>query len=127
MGSQSGPTSYEKIYQVIRRIPRGKVATYGQIAKLVGRCSARMVGYALAALSPGRDVPWHRVLNFKGEVSPRSRGDGAGRQRLCLEAEGVEFDFRGRVNFRKFRWTGLRGRGKAFRRKCGRWRNLFEI
>ncbi len=119
-----GPPSYEKIYQVIRRIPCGKVATYGQIAKLVGRCSARMVGYALAALGPGSDVPWQRVLNCKGTVSPRSRGDGAWRQRRCLEAEGVVFDSRGRVDFGKFRWGGSLGRGQALRRKGGRWGGL---
>ncbi len=62
-------TPYEKIYQVVRKIPLGKVATYGQIAKIVDRCTPRMVGYAMAA-SKGADVPWQRVINYKGEISP---------------------------------------------------------
>jgi methylated-DNA-protein-cysteine methyltransferase-like protein len=103
-------TRYEKIYDAVRRIPRGKVATYGQIAKIVGRCTPRMVGYAMAALRGRTDVPWQRVINAKGEISTRSRGDGALRQRRLLEKEGVRFDQRGRVEFKKFRW---KNRGKA--------------
>ncbi len=96
---------YEKIYNVVRQIPRGKVSTYGQIAKIVDRCTPRMVGYAMAALRGRADVPWQRVINSKGEVSTRSRGDGALRQRKLLEKEGIRFDPRGRVNLRKVRWT----------------------
>jgi len=97
---------YERIYQVVRQIPRGRVATYGQIAKIVDRCAARMVGYAMAALSPGLDVPWHRVINHKGEISARARGDGALRQRRILQAEGIRFDQKGRVKLARFRWPG---------------------
>ena len=100
---------YEEIYEVVRQVPPGKVATYGQIAKIVGYCTPRMVGYAMAALPHGMEVPWQRVINHKGEVSTRSRGDGALRQRRLLRAEGIQFDQRGRVNFKKFRWAGLRG------------------
>ena len=96
---------YEQIYNVVRQIPKGKVATYAQIAKIVDRCTARMVGYAMAALSPGTDVPWQRVINYKGEISIRSRGDGSLRQRRALEAEGVKFDQRGRVDLRRVRWA----------------------
>jgi methylated-DNA-protein-cysteine methyltransferase-like protein len=96
---------YEQIYSVVRQIPSGKVATYGQIAKIVDRCTARMVGYAMAALPPNTDVPWQRVINYKGEISIRSRGDGSLRQRRLLQAEGVKFDKRGRVNLRKVRWA----------------------
>jgi len=99
---------YERIYRVVRQIPRGKVATYGQIARIVGRCTARMVGYAMAALRGRSDVPWQRVINAQGEISPRSRGDGALRQRKLLEKEGIRFSPRGRVNLRKFGWAGLR-------------------
>lgn len=99
---------YERIYRVVRQIPRGKVATYGQIAKIVDRCTARMVGYAMAALRGRTDVPWQRVINSKGEISTRSRGDGAHRQRKLLEREGIHFDSRGRVNLRKGRWGGVR-------------------
>ena len=96
---------YERIYDVVRQIPSGKVATYGQIAKIVDRCTARMVGYAMAALSPNTDVPWQRVINYKGEISIRSRGDGSLRQRRLLQAEGVKFDRRGRIDLEKFRWV----------------------
>jgi methylated-DNA-protein-cysteine methyltransferase-like protein len=95
---------------VVRKIPRGQVATYGQIAKIVDRCTPRMVGYAMAALRGRTDVPWQRVINSKGEISIRSRGDGALRQRKLLEKEGIRFDQRGRVEFKKFRW---KNRGKA--------------
>jgi methylated-DNA-protein-cysteine methyltransferase-like protein len=98
-------TRYEQIYEVVRRIPPGKVATYGQIAKIVGRCTARMVGYAMAALPPARGVPWQRVINCRGEISARSRGDGALRQRRLLQREGVRFDRLGRVNLKKVRWS----------------------
>ena len=97
---------YEQIYSVVRQIPSGKIATYGQIAKIVDRCTARMVGYAMAALPPNTDVPWQRVINYKGEISIRSRGDGSLRQLRLLKAEGVKFDMRGRVNLRKVRWAG---------------------
>jgi methylated-DNA-protein-cysteine methyltransferase-like protein len=99
-------TRYEQIYEAVGRIPPGKVATYGQIAKIVGRCTARMVGYAMAALPWGAGVPWQRVINHKGEISPRSRGDGSLRQRRLLQKEGVRFDREGRVNLKKVRWAG---------------------
>ena len=101
--------TYEKIYEAVRRIPRGKVATYGQIAKIVDRCTARMVGYAMAALRGRTDVPWQRVINAQGEISTRSGGDGAVRQRRLLEKEGIRFDGGGRIDFKKYRW---RNRGK---------------
>ena len=100
---------YARIYAVVRQIPRGKVSTYGLIAKIVDRCTPRMVGYAMAALRGRADVPWQRVINSKGEISTRSRGDGALRQRRLLEKEGIRFDPRGRVNLRKVRWTGSKG------------------
>ncbi len=96
---------YERIYEVVVEIPPGKVATYGQIAKIVGFCTPRMVGYAMAALPHGRSVPWQRVVNHKGEISARSHGDGAQRQRGLLRAEGIRFD-KGRINLKKVRWTG---------------------
>ncbi len=96
---------YARVYALVRQIPRGKVATYGQIAKIVDRCTARMVGYAMAALRGRTDIPWQRVINSKGEISTRSRGDGAFRQRKLLEKEGIRFDSRGRVNLRKIRWA----------------------
>lgn len=96
---------YSKLYAVIRRIPRGRVASYGQIALLAGFPGrARQVGYALHALPAGSGVPWQRVLNSKGEVSlPPSEGSG-GLQRALLEKEGVKFDAWGRVNLEEFGW-----------------------
>ena len=88
-------------------IPRGRVATYGQIAAIEGSSTARMVGYALAALpASDRTVPWQRVLNRSGTVSERSGGGGTARQRQALEAEGVLFDTKGRIDFDTFGWIG---------------------
>ena len=101
---------YERIYDAVRKIPRGKVATYGQIAKIVDRCTPRMVGYAMAALRGRSDVPWQRVINAQGEISTRSSGDGAARQRRLLEKEGIRFDRGGRVDFKKYLW---RNRGRT--------------
>jgi methylated-DNA-protein-cysteine methyltransferase-like protein len=96
---------YEQIYEIVRNIPSGKVATYGQIAKIVGECSARMVGYAMAALSDGKhaDVPWQRVINAKGQIS--MQGFGNYEQRLRLEGESVVFDANDRINFEKYGWV----------------------
>jgi len=97
---------WSKIYRAVRRIPPGRVAAYGEIATLAGLDGhARQVGYALHALPDGSDVPWHRVVNAKGEISPRSSGDSHELQRMLLEAEGVEFDLRGRVELARFRWN----------------------
>ena len=95
--------TYARIYRVVRRIPKGRVATYGQIAELVGRVGPRQVGYALHALKDDR-VPWQRVINAKGEISLRD----AAWQRARLEAEGVAFDERGRVDLKKYRWRPRR-------------------
>ena len=105
MNSLKGAPVYERIYALVRQIPRGQVATYGQVAAIVGGCTARMVGYAMAAL-PDDDVPWQRVINRQGQVSPRSSGHGSAIQRQMLEAEGVEFDDEGRVDFDKVGWPG---------------------
>ena len=68
------------------------VATYGQIAAVVGRCSPLMVGFAMAAVPFDSDVPWHRVVNHQGRISSRGDGDGEQIQRILLEAEGIHFD-----------------------------------
>ena len=97
---------YELIWRVVRRIPHGRVATYGQVAELAGlEGHARQVGYALHNLPARNDVPWHRVINAKGEISPRSAGDSHELQRMLLENEGVEIDPRGRIDLKKFRWS----------------------
>src|SRR3954447_23796080 len=97
---QLEPT-YARIYLVVQQIPAGKVATYGQIAVIVGNCTARMVGYALAALHSGKDVPWQRVINAQGKISFRADSGGNALQRRLLEEEGLRFDAQDRVDLRK--------------------------
>jgi methylated-DNA-protein-cysteine methyltransferase-like protein len=95
---------YTRIYRCIECIPKGKVATYGQIAKLIDASGARQVGYALSSTPPGMDIPWHRVINAKGEVSPRSDGQEDCGQHSRLRAEGVIPDKHGRINLSAYRW-----------------------
>lgn len=98
-------SAYQRIYTVVRRIPRGRVATYGQVAQLAGLPGhARQVGYALHALPSGSGVPWQRVINARGEVSVLAVRGAELSQRFRLEAEGVEFDIRGRVALSEFGW-----------------------
>jgi methylated-DNA-protein-cysteine methyltransferase-like protein len=94
------------ICAVIRRIPKGWVATYGQVAALAGLPRrARLVGRVLQDLDPASDIPWHRVVNAKGEVSySPSRNGGDVLQQQLLEKEGVQFDDRNRFNLERFRW-----------------------
>ena len=95
-----------RVYAVVRRIPRGRVASYGQVAAWAGLGrGARQVGYALHALPDGSDVPWHRVVNAQGRVSPRSTHGPELEQRIRLELEGVRFDAAGRIAMDRFRWT----------------------
>ena len=97
-------SSYRRIYAVVRRIPRGRVMTYGQVAVYAGLPGhARQVGYALHALDDDT-VPWHRVINAQGRVSPRSTPGWEGFQRQLLEAEGVTFNERGAIDLRRYRW-----------------------
>jgi methylated-DNA-protein-cysteine methyltransferase-like protein len=108
-----GGDSYARIYTVVRRIPRGRVATYGQVAALAGRArQARLVGYALHALPARTAVPWHRVVNAQGRISLRRTSPAAGlTQRLLLEREGVRFDARGRLSLERYGWRpGRRSR-----------------
>jgi methylated-DNA-protein-cysteine methyltransferase-like protein len=98
--------TYSQYYDVVRRIPRGRVATYGQVAHLAGFPGrARQVGYAMSAVPDDSDIPWHRVINARGEVSHRSGGSAFERiQRALLEAECVAFDAQERVNLKLFQW-----------------------
>ncbi len=97
---------YLRIYLVVRQIPRGRVATYGQIGAIVGVSTPRMVGYALASLPAGSDVPWQRVINAQGKISLRADSSENHLQRQLLEEEGIHFDAQKRVDFRRFRWSG---------------------
>jgi len=101
--------SYRRIYAAVSRIPRGRVATYGQIAS-VARLprQARLVGYAMHALPADSDVPWHRVVNAAGKIS--IRGDGLGHDELqeqLLKREGVRF-VGGAIPLAKYRWQPRR-------------------
>lgn len=96
---------YPRIYKVVHQVPRGRVASYGQIAEIVGAgCDARMVGYAMAATPDGSDVPWQRIVNREGKIS--LPGQGGEIQRMRLEAEGVTFDARNRIDMQRFGWAG---------------------
>ena len=93
-----------KIWRTVERIPSGSVATYGQIAKEAGLGRrARMVGRALRSLPHGSDVPWHRVVNARGEISLPAVSDSGRAQRRRLEEEGVTFR-EGRIDLDRFRW-----------------------
>ncbi|HAC06862.1 MAG TPA: methyltransferase [Gemmatimonadetes bacterium] len=99
-------SSYDDFYAIARKVPAGRVTTYGAVAAeagLPGR--ARQVGYAMAALPDDHEVPWHRVINARGEVSPRAGGTAFEKiQRNLLEAEGIVFNARGRVDLDRFGW-----------------------
>jgi len=108
---------YAQVWDIVRQVPRGRVATYGQIAKMLPppggveietyvAFGPLWVGGAMAHCPD--DVPWQRVINSKGEISERD-GAGARRQRLLLEEEGVEFSDRGRIYLKKYQWTGMEG------------------
>ena len=111
--SPPNPQAYhQQVWQIVRQVPRGRVVTYGQVARMIppppgveiesyAAFAPRWVGGAMAACPD--DVPWQRVINSKGEISVRS---GAERQRVLLEQEGVEFDTKGRIDMKKFGWTG---------------------
>jgi methylated-DNA-protein-cysteine methyltransferase-like protein len=105
MRGDSSKLSRARIYAVVRRIPRGRVATYGQIAALAGYPGhARQVGYALSALPSATALPWHRVINARGEISLRHTSGAGLTQRMLLEREGVRFDGRGRVQLKRVGW-----------------------
>jgi methylated-DNA-protein-cysteine methyltransferase related protein len=96
----------ERFYAVIRRIPQGRVATYGQVAALAGLSRrARMVGHALCSPPEGVEIPWQRVVNAQGKISPRHGiGWEEGYQRHLLEEEGVVFSESGRIDLDHFGW-----------------------
>jgi methylated-DNA-protein-cysteine methyltransferase-like protein len=102
------PTVFERIYQVVRLIPPGRVATYGQVAAIVSHCgAARTVGWALHALNEGTDVPWHRVINASGRSSLPNDESDLPTQRTLLEEEGIRFDSQDRVDLAIYQWEGL--------------------
>jgi methylated-DNA-protein-cysteine methyltransferase-like protein len=95
-----------RVHALVRRVPRGRVVTYGQVASLLGvPRAARMVGQAMRVCPA--DVPWHRVVNGRGTISRRGDGSGMLSQRLLLEGEGVRFA-RGRIDLARYLWRRLR-------------------
>lgn len=97
--------TYSRIYAVVRRIPRGRVSTYGEVAQWAGLPGcARQVGYALHALGEKDDVPWQRVVNARGAISLPGDAGLDSVQRQMLEAEGICFDARGRLDLKQFAW-----------------------
>ncbi|MFP6630096.1 MAG: MGMT family protein [Myxococcota bacterium] len=109
MPKHEGSGRYPRIYRVVSRIPRGRVATYGQVADLaeLPGC-ARQVGYALHALADDSDLPWQRVVNARGEISLRRERGIEPIQQQLLEAEGIEFDARGCLDLSRVQWRPRR-------------------
>ncbi|MBI4810056.1 MAG: MGMT family protein [Ignavibacteriales bacterium] len=111
--SSLAPKSYEIILETVKKIPRGKVATYGEIARLSGLLNqARLVGYALHSIPNKSKIPWHRVINSQGKISFQRSSSVYHRQRSLLKKEGVYFD-KDRIEFKKFGWLY----GKMFEEK----------
>ena len=107
-----GPDFYRQVYAVVRRIPRGRVTSYGRVARMLGRPNAaRAVGYALAALGGKRQsdppLPWYRVINHVGRISTPDMDGGANQQMKLLRAEGVTVSDDLRVNLDVYLWEGL--------------------
>ncbi len=100
---------YRNVFNAVALIPKGRVASYGQIASMVDGCTARMVGYAMSAIPEGIDLPWQRVVNSQGRVSSREDREGMACQRKLLEAEGVRFRESGTIDMKKYRWEGPGG------------------
>jgi methylated-DNA-protein-cysteine methyltransferase-like protein len=101
---------FDQVYAVVRQIPPGKVASYGQVAALLGHPrAARTVGWALAALRENNepDVPWQRVINSQGRVSIRNLEHAPEEQQMLLEAEGIEFNAQGKMDWKRYGWQGL--------------------
>lgn len=95
--------TFEKIYEVVKSIPKGKVATYGQVALLAGNSRwARVVGYALHVNPEPGIIPCHRVVNREGKVAPSFAFGGEGVQRQLLESEGIVFESDGRIDLGKY-------------------------
>lgn len=97
------PDFQQRVWQIVAAIPSGHVTTYGEIARMAGSPrAARQVGGVLRRLPEGSKLPWHRVINRKGEIS--LTGDDMNRQRTALEAEGIEVGNDGKVSLARYRW-----------------------
>jgi methylated-DNA-protein-cysteine methyltransferase-like protein len=108
-GAETPP--FERVWTLVRRIPRGKVATYGQLSRLIDRRLTPVgVGWAIRA-APEGSIPWQRVVNARGGIS--TDGEHPGRQRAMLEAEGVRFDEEGLIDMERHEWRPSPARGRA--------------
>jgi len=97
-------TYRDMVFDIVKQIPAGKVASYGQISKMIPGCTARMVGYALASLPNDSGVPWQRVINSKGKISPHGAGFGSAMQRALLEQEGIIFNNDNSIDMSIYAW-----------------------
>jgi methylated-DNA-protein-cysteine methyltransferase-like protein len=104
MTERKAGSLYRRIYTLIQQIPPGHVSSYGRIGQRAG-CTARTVGFALAALPANNDVPWQRVVNSQGKISPRADGGSNVLQRDLLEIEGVCFDEKQRIDLNIYGWV----------------------
>jgi methylated-DNA-protein-cysteine methyltransferase related protein len=118
-GERRAGETFRRIWAVVIRVPRGRVATYGQIARMAGLPGgARTVGWAMQALPDdvaihGLPVPWHRVINAAGRISPRADGprdEGCPHQAARLRREGVKISAQGRIDLTRYLWSGERRR-----------------
>lgn len=99
--------TFKKIYETVKKIPKGKVCSYGQVAAMAGNPHwARVVGYALHVNPEPGVIPCHRVVTKDGEVSKAFAFGGENMQRILLAEEGIEFLEDGRVNMKKHAWHG---------------------
>jgi len=103
--SISNNNLFERILDIIKQIPEGKVATYGQIATIAGTQNPRLVGFALASQKEDTEVPWFRVINSRGKISFPEESDGFKIQYSLLKNEGIIFDAKNRVNLNQYRWS----------------------
>lgn len=95
--------AFPAIYDLVKEIPKGEVASYGMVASLVSGATARIVGFAMAATPEGENIPWHRVINSAGKISDR---EGMERQRALLQNEGILFSKSGRISWQDCGWSG---------------------
>jgi methylated-DNA-protein-cysteine methyltransferase-like protein len=108
IGHMSENTTYLSLISVVRRVPYGRVATYGMVAELAGFPGhPRLAGYALRHAD--ESVPWHRIVNARGEISPRAQSDSVHLQRKLLENEGIRFNEAGRIDLDRYRWRPRTG------------------
>ena len=105
MLAESNSSLFKNILQIIKQIPYGKVATYGQIATLAGTQNPRLVGFALAGQKEDTDVPWFRVINSKGKISFPEGSEGFKIQYSILSNEGITFDSKNRIDLNKYGWS----------------------